>query len=105
MKLKLLHKLFFANLGIIFILVLGLLASSYYSSKFIFSDHIHNMETKAAQILAKGLANYYEKNNSWSAFITQREFWYAISTSQLMNSTLMPVATSKKSVLSHQLIF
>lgn len=98
MKLKLLHKLFLANIGIIFVLVLGLLATSYYSSKSFFNDSINNMETKAAQLIAIGLAEYYEKNNSWNAFITQKEFWHSTITSQLMNSTLIPVATSQNRV-------
>ncbi len=98
MKLKLSHKLFIANLAVIFILVLGLLASSYYSSKSIFNDHIHNMETKASQIIANGLAKYYKKNNAWDAFITHKELWYSTITSQLKSSTLIPVATSKNRV-------
>lgn len=98
MKLKLLHKLFLANIAIIFVLVLGLLASSYYSSKSIFNEHIHNMETKASQIIANGLAKYYKKNSSWDEFITHKELWHSTITSQLKSSTLIPVATSKNRV-------
>ncbi len=96
MKLKLLHKLFLGNLGIILVLVLGLLASSYYSSKSFFNDSINNMEIEAAQVIANGLAKYYEKGNSWNDFVIQRKLWHSTVTSLLMDSALMPVALSKK---------
>jgi len=97
MKLKLLHKLFLGNLAIILVLVLGLLAASYYSSKSFFSDSIKNMENEAALVIASGLAKYYEKNNSWNDFVKQRKLWHSTIASQLMNSELMPVVTSKRS--------
>ena len=90
MKFKLLHKLFLANISIILVLVLGLLGSSYYSSKSIFSDFIYNMEAKALANVANNLSHYYEKNNSWQGFINDKKIWHSTIISKLIET--MPIA-------------
>ena len=95
MKLKLSHKLFIANLGIILALVLIMLAVSYASSKNILNDFILSHISKDLKGFSMVLSQYYEKEESWDKLVQDKNKWSSTIRSHLQELIDFPVLPQK----------
>lgn len=78
-KLKLLHKIFLANLSIILLLSLVLLTLSYASFRHmstIINDSMLREEARLMEQLAPAIATYFQHRQSWREFEKQPEKWH-----------------------------
>lgn len=90
MKLKLSHKLFIANLGIIFALVLIMLGISYVFSKNLLNDLMHAHISKDLKSFSSVLSKEYERENSWDGLIKNRNLWASIIRSYIQDTDDLP---------------
>lgn len=78
-KLKLLHKIFLANLSIILLLSLVLLTLSYVSFRHmstVINDGMLREEARLIEQLAPAVATYFQYRQSWREFESQPEKWH-----------------------------
>ncbi len=75
MNLKLSHKFFIVNLGIIVCLTSIFLGLSYISSKTLLSKAMNGVDVRAMEGLATTLSRHYEQQQSWQAYTENKDLW------------------------------
>lgn len=75
MRLKLAHKLFLINAGIIFALTAVFVGLSYFISKSMYSNALNGIDLDVMESLAENLSEEYQKNGSWDGYIQNRPHW------------------------------
>lgn len=75
MRLKLSHKLFLINAGIIFALTAVFVSLSYFVSKSMYSNALNGIDLDVMESLSAHLSENYKKSGSWDAYINDRDHW------------------------------
>ncbi len=83
MKLRLSHKLFLANLGIILALLVVMIGVNYATSKNMLNDFIHDLERKELKGLSEVLSRHYQRNRSWGDLIRDNRRWHVLINSNI----------------------
>ena len=75
MRLKLVHKLFLVNAGIIFVLTAVFISLSYSVSKSMYSNALNGIDLDVMDSLSQSLREHYKKHGSWDAYVGNRSHW------------------------------
>jgi two-component system sensor histidine kinase BaeS len=77
MRLKLAHKLFLINAGIIFALTAAFVSLSYFVSKSMYSNALNGIDLEVMEHLSEKMSEHYRQHGSWDAYLNDRGYWAA----------------------------
>jgi two-component system sensor histidine kinase BaeS len=75
MRLKLAHKLFLINAGIIFALTAVFVSLSYFISKSMYSNALNGIDLDVMESLSENLSEQYKKSGTWDIYVNDRTHW------------------------------